>query len=421
MTSTDDSELDIVLAKLNRPPQDALHAAVVLEAWAGQPPAKTLRNSERMSRAKMPLAAPSPRPIPLDNLIDMKEFTVLVTILASVFLWLPALRSLLGDGIGTTMAWALPIALGIDRAIRIRYLASGHIQTITPALWYLNGAAAIGLATMWTVSDSAQIGLALAIIWGHAGILAVRKWPLAYINIVVLVATWLYFDGSAVIGLTAGAAAVLVATGLAVATTESERRIPETIWSTLGAGITGAAAGVLLTAESEMWRDRTWWLGAAVLSVSLSGWWASARITQLWVELPAQLAKVDLDDERKGWGGLVVSGAVAGALSRIIFPTYLLLLLCIALGQTGSAVLVAAFAVFAIAMLLLGLVVAAKRWTSATLVSVIAAVVAIVIPESTAGVPMLVGSATAAVGFGLVSIATFRDSATAFATRMVIR
>jgi hypothetical protein len=77
--------------------------------------------------------------------------------------------------------------------------------------------------------------------------------------------------------------------------------------------------------------------------------------------------------------------------------------------------------VFAIAMLLLGLVVAAKRWTSATLVSVIAAVVAIVIPESTAGVPMLVGSATAAVGFGLVSIATFRDSATAFATRMVIR
>jgi hypothetical protein len=326
-------------------------------------------------------------------------------------LWLPALRSLLGDGIGTTMAWALPIALGIDRAIRIRYLASGHIQTITPALWYLNGAAAIGLATMWTVSDSAQIGLALAIIWGHAGILAVRKWPLAYINIVVLVATWLYFDGSAVIGLTAGAAAVLVATGLAVATTESERRIPETIWSTLGAGITGAAAGVLLTAESEMWRDRTWWLGAAVLSVSLSG----------WVELPAQLAKVDLDDERKGWGGLVVSGAVAGALSRIIFPTYLLLLLCIALGQTGSAVLVAAFAVFAIAMLLLGLVVAAKRWTSATLVSVIAAVVAIVIPESTAGVPMLVGSATAAVGFGLVSIATFRDSATAFATRMVIR
>lgn len=38
MTATDDSELDIVLAKLNRPPQDALHAAVVLEAWAGQPP-----------------------------------------------------------------------------------------------------------------------------------------------------------------------------------------------------------------------------------------------------------------------------------------------------------------------------------------------------------------------------------------------
>ena len=369
----------------------------------------------------MPLTAAAPRPVPQDNLIDIKEFTVLVTILASVFLWLPALQSLLGDDIGTTMAWALPIALGIDRAIRIRYLASGHIQTITPALWYLNGAAAIGLATIWTVSDSAQIGLALVIIWGHAGILAIRRWPLAYISIVIVVATWLYFDGSAVIGLTGGADAVLVATGLAVATTESERRIPETIWSTLAAGITGASAGVLLTAETEMWRDRTWWLGAAVLSVSLSGWWASARITQLWVELPAQLAKVDLSDERKGWGGLVVSGAVAGALSRIVLPTYLLLLVCISLGQTSSAILVGAFAVFAIAMLLLGLVVATKRWASATLISIIAAVAAIVFPETTAGVPMLVGSATAAVGHGLVSIATFRDSARAFATRMVIR
>ncbi len=421
MTATDDANLDLVIAKLDRPPQDALHAAVVLEAWAGKRPDQSLDDTQAMSRAGMPLTGPSLRPVPLENLIDLREFTVLVTILASVFLWLPALRDLLGTQVSTTMAWALPLALGMDRAIRVRYLATGQIQTITPALWYINGAAAVGLCTFWLISDAAQIGLALTVVWGHAGILAMRKWPLVYINIVIAVATWLYLDQSALIGLTAAGFAMLLATGFAVASTKSDRRLPESLWITGAAGITGAAAGILLTAESEMWRDRGWWLGAAVLLVSISGWWASARITQLWVELPSQLAKVTLDDEREGWGGLVLSGAVAGALSRVVLPTYVLLLICVAVGESSAAILVGAFAMFAIAMLLLGLVLAAKQWTGAVAVSIVAAAVAIVIPEGTAGIPMLVGSGVAAGGFGLMAAITFRDSATAFATRMVIR
>lgn len=415
------TNLEMVMAKLDRPPQDALHAAVVLEAWAGQRATQSLANLESWDENDMPMAGPSLRPVPAENLIDLKEFTVLVTILASVFLWLPALRDLLGDDISTTMAWALPVALGVDRAIRVRYLATGHIRTITPALWYINAFALIGLGTAWLISDAAQIGLALAVIWGHAGILAVRRWPLAYVNIVMAVATWLYLDGSALLGLTLGAVAVLLATSVAVASTTSDRRIPETLWTTIAAGITGAAAGVLLTAEHEMWRDRSWWLGAAVLSVSLSGWWASARITQLWVELPAHLAKVDLDDDRRQWGGLVVSGAVAGALSRIVLPTYVLLLICVALGQSTAAILVGAFAMFAVAMLLLGLVVAAKQWIMASVISILAAAVALIVPESTAGVPMLVGASIAAVGFALVAAVTFRDAPATFATRMVIR
>ena len=112
---------------------------------------------------------------------------------------------------------------------------------------------------------------------------------------------------------------------------------------------------------------------------------------------------------------------MAGALSCIVLPTYLLLLLCVALGQTGAAVLVGAFAMFAIAMLLLGLVLAAKQWAAATLISITAPVTAILVPETTPGVAMLVGSGVAAVGFGLVATVTFRDSATAFTTRMVTR
>lgn len=421
MTATDDANLDLVIAKLDRPPQDPLHAAVVLEAWAGQQPERSLVHTEAMAHTGMPLVGTVNRPVPDSAPIDLREFTVLVTVLASVFLWLPALRSLLGDNIAFTMSWALPLALGVDRAIRVRYLATGQIQTITPALWYINGFIAVVLGTAWLVSDAAQIGVSLAVIWGYAGILAMRRWPLVYINIVIAVATWLYFDGSPLIGLTAGAVAMLVATTLAVRTTSSERRIPETLWATVAAGITGAAAGVLLTAESEMWRDRSWWLGAAVLVVSVCGWWASARITQLWVELPSQLAKIDIDDNRKSWGGMVLSAAVAGALSRVVLPTYVLLLVCVSLGEASAAILVGAFAMFAVAMLLLGLIVAAKRWTVAVIVSVVAAAVAIVWPPDTAGLPMLVGSTVAAVGFAIVTLVTFRNSATAFATRMVIR
>jgi hypothetical protein len=421
MTATDDANLKMVIAKLDRPPQDGLHAAVVLEAWVGKRPEQSLAESDGMRHTRMPPVGPSLRPVPLDNTIDLREFTVLVTILASVFLWLPALRELLNDQVSTTMAWALPLALGMDRAIRVRYLGTGQIQTMMPAVWYINGVALVGLATFWMISDAAQVGLALTVMWGHAGILAMRKWPLVYINIVIAVATWLYLGESTLVGLTAGALAMLVATSLAVVTTESDRRIPETLWWTIAAGITGASAGILLTAEPEMWRNRGWWLGAAVLVVSLSGWWASARITQLWVELPSQFAEVDLDDDRKGWGGLVLSGAVAGALSRVVLPTYVLLLICVAVGETSAAILVGAFAVFAIAMLLLGLVVAAKRWGAAVVISVLAAATAIVFPDGTAGLPMLVGSGVAAVGFAVTAAITFRDSATAFATRMVIR
>ena len=422
MTSHDDAQVDLVLAKLDRPPQDPLHAAVVLEAWAGQPSAKTLQDTEQMDASRIPMMGPSLRPVPVDNLIDIKEFTVLVTVLASVFLWLPALRDLLGaDTVSTTMAWALPVALAIDRGLRVRYLATGHVQTINPAMWALNGVALAVLGTAWLISDAEQIGASLAIIWGYAGVLAIRKWPLAYINIVIAVASWLYFDGSVVVGLTVGAAAVLAATTAAVLTTSSEQRIPETFWITVAAAITGASAGVLLTSERDLWTDRSWWLGAAVLLVSLSGWWASARITQLWVELPSQLASVTIDDDRRQWGGLVVSSAVAGALSRVVLPTYVLLLALVVIGETGAAILVGAFAMFSVSMLLLGLVVATKHWFEASVASVLAAAVAVVMPGDVTGLPMLTGAAVAVLGYGAIAAVAFHNAPNAFATRMIIR
>lgn len=422
MSEHDDLQVDLVVAKLNGPPQDALHAAVVLEAWAGQSSATTLQDTQRMTGADLPLRGPSLDPVPADSLIDIKEFTVLVTVLASVFLWLPALRDLLGgETVSTTMAWALPVALAIDRGLRIRYLATGHVQTINPAMWWLNLVAGAVLATAWMVSDAAQIGASLAIIWGYAGVLAVRRWPLAFINIVIAVASWLYFGGDVVIALTVGAIAVLAATTAAVLTTASEQRIPETVWVTVAAAITGASAGVLLTSERDLWTDRSWWLGAAVLLVSLSGWWASARITQLWVELPSQLASVSIDRDRHQWGGLVVSSAVAGALTRVVLPTYALLLALVVMGETGAAILVGAFAMFSVSMLLLGLVVATKHWFEASIASVLAAAVAVVMPGDVTGLPMLAGAAVAVAGYGAIAAIAFRNAPNAFATRMIIR
>ena len=422
MSQHDDKQVDLVLAKLDRAPQDPLHAAVVLEAWAGQPSTTTLDTARRIDAASIPPMGPSLRPVPVDSLLDIREFTVLVTVLASVFLWLPALRDLLGaDTTSTAMAWALPIALGIDRGLRVRYLGTGHIQTINPAMWVLNGGAVLALGVAWMVSDAALIGASLAIIWGYAGVLAIRLWPLAYINVVIGVASWLYFDGDVVVGLTGGAVAVLAVTTVAVVTTPSERRIPETFWVTTAAAITGASAGVLLTSERDLWTDRSWWLGAAVLLVSLSGWWASARITQLWVELPSQLASVSIEEERSEWGGLVVSSAVAGALSRVVLPTYVLLLALVVMGEAGAAILVGAFAMFSVAMLLLGLVVATKHWFEAAVVSLAAAAVAVLIPGDVTGLPMLTGAAVAVIGYGAIAAAAFRNAPNAFATRMIIR
>jgi len=415
------SPADLVVAKLNARPQDPLHAAVVLEAWGGRSQEQSIREVDALTSADVLFEGPQIRPVPTESLVDIKEFAVLVTVLASVFLWLPALRDLLGSDLTPTVAWALPAALALDRVIRVRYLSSGHIRSIDTALWPLNAVSVLALAGAYMVSTAAYIGAALVIIWGQAGIFAIRKWSLVYINIVVGSASWIYNDGSVTLVFTAAVAGVLIASTAAVLSTASDKHLPESLFVTAAAAVSGACAGVLLTADSTMWADNRWWIGLAVVTVAVSGWWGSIRLSRLWVDLPTQLADVDVNDSGSRWGGAVVSDAVVGGLARIVIPTYALLILCVALGQSAAAGLVAAFSMFASAMLLLGLAVATKQWAATAAISIAGAAVSLAVPASLPGLPLLAGAGVAAAGFAVLALFSFRDSATTFATRMLIR
>ncbi len=421
MKTSRTSTANLVVAKLNGRAQDPLHAAVVLEAWGGRSQEQSIREVDVLTSADMSIQGPQIRPAPTESLVDIKEFAVLVTVLASVFLWLPALRDLLGAELTSTMAWALPGALALDRVVRVRYLSSGQIRSIDPALWPLNAISVLALVAASMVGTATYIGAALVIIWGQAGIFAIRKWSLVYINIVVGSASWIYNDGSVTLVFTVAVAGVLIASTAAVLSTAGDKRLPESLWVTAAAAVSGASAGVLLTADSTMWDDNRWWIGLAVVTVAVSGWWGSIRLSRLWVDLPTQLADIDVNDPEAGWGGVVVSDAVVGALARIALPTYALLILCVALGQSAAAGLVAAFSMFASAMLLLGLAVATKQWAAATAISVAGAFVSIVVPPVIPALPLLAGAGLSAVGFGVLAIFSFRDSATTFATRMLIR
>jgi len=422
MTENGDNSpaLDMIMAKLDREPQDPLHAAVVLEAFAGRTPSESMNEVARLSES-MPSSGKGPTPTPTGSRLDLKEFLVLITVLASVFVWLPFLRDLLGDDLAPTVAWALPAALACDRALMIRYFASGELRTISRAIWWINAASltALGLASMF--GTAAFIGVALVIVWGQASITAMREWPLAYVNVVIASATWMAAGGDVEIVLTASALAVIATNTVAVISSDSKERVPDSAWVTLAAAVIGASAGMLLTADPHMWRDHQIGLAVAILAVSLSGWWGSVRLTGLWLDLPTRLASITIDDHANRWGGHVVSNAVTGAVMRVLLPTWVLLVVAIALGEPDAAVLVAAFAMFAVAMLLLGLVVATKRWFSAATISALATMVALATPDSLPGLPLLVGSAVEAFGFAVLALIAFRESATTFATRMLVR
>lgn len=412
----------MVVAKLHRSPRDQLEAAVVLEAWAG----KRAPDSFAVTAAEVD-GRDASNPGPISHGIEpgprLSDFAVLFTIVASAVLWIPLLAEHLGESVAGAVSIALPLALAIDGAIRIRYLSSGNTRGLQPIIGVLNIVLAVALVAAMLAATWVLTSVALLILWGQANILGLRGWYGRYVGLAVVgtVAMWLLpFDVEVLVAL---AAAMLILTLVAVRTDTSRRFKPESVTATVAAAAIGGSSGLMLVVDQGVWRTGTPATAVAILLVTFTGWVASARLTRIWIELPARLAAEPIDpvSQARRYRLNAVGGAVLAASARVVIPTLGALGVYAATDVSRGATIVSAFTMFALATLALSLNVATRHWTAAGSIAVTGAAITAAVPDDIAGLPLLCGASFIVVAAGLVAFSTFRDATVAFATRMLIR
>jgi hypothetical protein len=372
--------LHVAEVRLGRAPQDPLQTAVVLEAWAGRTQVEALPEARRLRPAPVTELPRPPRRAEPDNSVDVNEFVILLAILASAFGWIGPLQRILDQGLDAVIVWALPLALGLDRALRLRYLAIDTLRALSDELPRLNLAIAVVIGVVSFVSTPVLVGLCLMVVWGEAAVFVRRGWAWLYAVLIVATSLWFAIGGDELIALVTCTAAVAVITNICALGAEGDRPVLE----------------------------------------PLSLTFASARLATIWSELPDQLQRVRLRD-RAGWTGVLVGGPVVEAVLRLAAPTAAILVVYAVLGEWRTAGVVSGFAVLALAMLLMGLVTSARYWAQAAALFVAGAVVSLLVPNWWPGSSLLVGASIPAVGAAIASVRMMRHTTAVYATRMMIR
>jgi hypothetical protein len=288
----------IVEARLGRAPQDMLEAAVVLEAWAGVPAQRALETgaalmprelgAPRRSVAVLPPVARRP-----EALLEACAFVVSVLAIA---LWAAPLVAALGVPVVTrALTLALPLTLALQWGLRSRYLSRPRgLAALSRARGGLALAAlAVAAAPSLLLAEAGAVAGLLTITWTGGTVLMRRGWAAVYAAI-VLAATVPMAAGLpplAVLAVTAGVTAAVVAAALRGRS--GEARVSGGRWGRAAVcALLGAGLGAMLVAD----RSLGWGAGAspalALLPSTIAGVWAGLRIWRLDDAIPRALAGI---------------------------------------------------------------------------------------------------------------------------------
>jgi hypothetical protein len=357
----------LVEARLGRPPQDALEAAVVLEAWAGVPAQRALETA----RALMPRLPAGPlastsRPAtsrrPPGLLLEGTAFIVTV---AAIALWAEPLAAALGvDTVKRALGLALPLTLALQWALVTRHL--GRPSGLA-GLVRRRGALAFA-ATVLVAVPAALLGPAgtlaglLTVTWTGGSILIRRGWAAGYC-IVVVAAVPAMLAGAPALGIVAVVSAITASAVACALTTAGawSAAIPGRWSRTLGAGLTGAGIGVVLVGDPSV----SWTGGAApalaLLPSAAGALWAGQHLWKLADAFPRALAGVPACEAPAGpsarWPAPLTTllAAVWRLAALTVTGSAALLALTPWLGVGASAGVLAGFGSVALATLLVGL------------------------------------------------------------------
>lgn len=402
-----------VEARLGRPPQDALEAAVVLEAWGGVrsgravPLAERIMADERDGRPLLPETGPV---ADVASPLRLRDYLGLMVIVAVVAAWSSPLAAQLDGGTVST-AWrvALPTSIGLQWVLRRRYLAGqSRLGSLRRGGAFLATALIVVVALPpLMLGTGGVLAGALILSWTGAMIVALRGWALPAGAVLLGAAAWLGGDPPALATLGCLGVASAVVTGIAVATSAASDEEPAPWGRAIASGLVGAGLGVVLISDPGVgWGLQGSLPVLAFLPSFTGGLWGSIHLRSIWEAVPRAARATPLGAaERRPLRNpttSVLTGAAARLAGTVLALSAVVLVTASVQGVLpGSAAgTLVGFAVVILASLVAGLLDSCND-TAWAIASVLAADLVVLVMASVpalsehAGVTLIIGGSVA--------------------------
>ena len=381
----------VVEARLGRPVQDSLEAAVVLEAWCG------LQARDAIDRGRA-LIAHAGRPGRSGRHVEEQETwqrsgtaeaISLVLAIVAVAMWAAPLSTMLGAAVwDTAVRIALPLTFGLQWVMWSRHLSKGRglgsLRREGPV--GIVGMAAIA-ATLVSFGDAGLVAAMLLVTWTSGTVLLARGWGTLYATVLAVVGLGLVLgmDPYALLG--SAAVCSVGAVVAALATSGPAACSPGGWLQALVVGVIGGGLGALLVTDHTIgWGVYGALPALALIPSAVGGLWGGRYLARIHIELPRILretpvAHADAADIRGP--GL---GILAGSIGRLTLATAVLSLICMLASPWTSGTIATSlfvgFGCLALATLLVSLLVALGRmaWALAAVSAAVMVEVMIALP-----------------------------------------
>lgn len=401
---------DVVEARLGRPVQDSLEAAVVLEAWCG------LQARDAIDRGRALIAhvgGPARRGRHVEDQESSgrsatAEGISLVLAIVAVALWAAPLSSMLGAAVwDTAVRIALPLTFALQWVMWSRHLSRGE------GLGSLRSEGPVGIvgltaiaALLVSLGDGGAIAAMLLTTWTCGTVLVARGWGTLYATVLAVVGLALALHADPYFLLAGAALSSIACAGVAVATAGPATSAPGSWLPALVVGVTGAGLGALLVTDDTIgWGFHGALPAVALIPSAVGGLWGGRYLSRIHVELPRVLRDTPLaraDHVDPAGPGLSILG---GSIVRLTLGTAVLSLICMLASPWTSGTIATSlfmgFGCLALATLLVSLLVSLGRtgWALAAVSAAVLVEAAVALPDALShpGSGLIAGSLVASV------------------------
>ncbi|MFY9265257.1 MAG: hypothetical protein WAO61_07505 [Solirubrobacterales bacterium] len=359
---------DLAEARLARPVQDALEAAVVLEAWVGEQSGRALEIGPELVRAPEQPAEAAPgashRTRQTGALADGMGLVIAVLLVAT---WASPIADALGAAVWNgALVLALPVALALEWMLLARHGGGAELSFTRRGA---SGAAVLLLivgAALFLSGAQGRLAAALVVTWVCGAALVKLRLLSAYLVLLAVSSGLMHAGVEAELVIWSAALTSFSIALWAVLTRRTADDRAGAPSRALGWAAIGAGLGLMLVAD----RSIGWGFNGSVPALALipsaaGSLWAAHHLSRIYWAMPDSLEGVGyVTSDRINLRG-EATRILGGAVIRMAVAVTILSVLCAMLGRwtdgTISTGLFAAFAAFGLASLFVTLLASIRR------------------------------------------------------------